>query len=66
MDSDKLEKAELKPHQEDYIEVESQCCLCGTDLMFHYDFDPIIHEVKERAHCPSCGVQLKERDHTIH
>ncbi|MCB0378770.1 MAG: hypothetical protein KDD33_09780 [Bdellovibrionales bacterium] len=66
MDAVKQEPRKLAPHQEDYIEVENHCCLCGTELVFQFEPSEEIHLIKERAHCPCCNVQLKEREHVIH
>ena len=66
MDIENSEKIDLAPHQEDYIEVENHCCLCGTELIFHHEIDSLDQSVKENASCPSCGIQLKEREHLLH
>ena len=66
MDAESNEKNILAPHQEDYLEIENTCCLCGTDLVFHHEIDCLEQLVSEKASCPSCGVQLKEREHLLH
>jgi len=66
MDIVKPTPTELAPHQEDYVEVENSCCLCGSDLAFQHEIDAFTLVVKEKAHCTTCGVQLKEKEHLLH
>ena len=66
MEYQKEEMKNLTETQEDYIEVENHCCLCGTELIFEHDAEPAESFVVEKAHCPCCKIQLKEKEHTVH
>ena len=66
MNPQKRAQKQLSSQQEDYIEVEHHCCLCGTELEFYHQFDDLTLTVKEKAQCPRCNVQLKEKEHTLH
>ncbi len=66
MNPAKLATSLLTPQQEDFIEIESQCCLCGTPLVFVHESVLETAAIKEKAHCPCCKVQLKEKEFTIH
>lgn len=57
---------ELSPQQQDYIEVEHHCCLCGEGLEFEHKIEDLNLKVIEKAQCPRCKVQLKEREHALH
>lgn len=65
METVKKTSTQLKPHQEDFIEVESHCCLCGTALEFEHIYDETAVKLKEKAHCPCCKIQLKEKEFLI-
>lgn len=56
----------LLPHQEDYLEVENHCCLCGTELMFEHQHDDEAVKIKEKAQCPCCKITLKEKEFLVH
>lgn len=47
------------------IEGHNTCCLCGSDLKFQHQIDYMTLVVKEEAHCPSCRIQMRQRDHTL-
>jgi len=66
MDVEKETAIELTPLQEDYLEVESTCCLCGTELYFEHSQDEMASTIKEKAQCPCCNIQLKDKDFIIH
>ncbi len=66
METEKKSTTRLTPHQEDYIEVENHCCLCGTPLEFEHNYDETAIKLKEKAHCPCCKIQLKEKEFLIH
>ena len=57
---------ELTASQEDYLEIENHCCLCGTELVFEHDNEEENSTVVEKAHCPCCNIQLKDKEHIIH
>lgn len=41
------------------------CCLCGSDLKFEHKIDFGTLKVVEDAHCPSCRIQLRTREHIL-
>lgn len=43
----------------------TRCCLCGTELTFRHSVDYATLSVREDAHCPSCSIRLRTRDHTL-
>lgn len=66
MEVQKKTAQKLTPHQEDYIEVENHCCLCGTELQFNHKQDDTTLKIKEKAQCPCCKIQLIEKEFLIH
>lgn len=66
MEAQKRSAKKLSPSQEDYLEVENHCCLCGTELEFEHSYDETAQKIKEQGHCPCCKIQLKEKEHLIH
>ncbi|MCJ8275948.1 MAG: hypothetical protein HRT44_12350 [Bdellovibrionales bacterium] len=66
MESHKEVANELTPHQENYLEVENHCCLCGTELIFEHVPSEESENVIEKAHCPCCNIQLKDKEHIVH
>ena len=66
MEVEKKTAETLSPHQEDYLEVETTCCLCGTELEFEHVHDESAIKINEKAHCPCCKIQLKEKEFLVH
>ena len=66
MQSHKEVAKDLTPHQQDYMEVENHCCLCGTELIFEHDVDNESSKIQEKAQCPCCKIRLKDKEHIIH
>ena len=66
MEIEETENIDLTPTQEEFVDNETSCCLCGTELTFHHEVDWLTQKVKEKAQCPSCGVQTKEKEHQLH
>lgn len=56
----------LSSRQEDYLEVENHCCLCGTELIFQHNHDDEAVKIKEQGHCPCCKITLKEKEFIVH
>ncbi|MEM7645578.1 MAG: hypothetical protein AAF203_01600 [Pseudomonadota bacterium] len=65
MRPEKEPEIQLTPKQENYIDVENHCCLCGTPLHFEHEVDMEENKVIEKAHCPCCKVSLKENKFSI-
>ena len=66
MEAEKKSAATLTPQQEDYLEVENTCCLCGTELIFEHDHDDHAIKIKETAQCPCCNIRLKDKEYLVH
>ena len=66
MRPEKEHNPQLTPQQLSFLEVENQCCLCGTPLGFTHETDELGQKITEKAHCPSCKIQLKEKVSLIH
>lgn len=64
MDSNKTYVSEREEH-EAIIEDETRCCLCGTELEFEHNIDYSTLRIKEVAHCPSCAIKMKTREHSL-
>ncbi len=47
------------------LDDENNCCLCGTTLSFQHKVDYLTLTIKEDAHCPSCQIQMKSREHVL-
>ena len=47
------------------IAEHNTCCLCGSDLKFEHKIDFGTLTVVEDAHCPSCRIQLRQRNHIL-
>ena len=54
-----------KQEHEIILDDENNCCLCGSDLKFAHNVDYLTLTIKEEAHCPSCNIQMKSREHKI-
>ena len=66
MNTEKPAATELTAKQQDYVEIENTCCLCGTELVFEHNQDETASLVTEKAQCPCCKVMMKEKEFTIH
>lgn len=66
MDLEENDTLEVATRHEDFVDSENNCCLCGSDLAFEHETDLLTLTVREEAHCPTCGVQLKEKEHILH
>jgi hypothetical protein len=65
MEIAKIDARNLTPQQENFIELENLCCLCGTELVFDHVQDLKTLKMKEKAHCPCCKIPLKDQEHSI-
>lgn len=54
-----------KEEHEIILDDENNCCLCGSLLKFTHEVDYLTLTIKENAHCPSCNIQMKSRDHKL-
>lgn len=54
-----------KEEHQSFIEDQSHCCLCGTELLFKHEIDYATLKVTEEADCPSCKVRLKTKEHGL-
>jgi 5-methylcytosine-specific restriction endonuclease McrA len=54
-----------KQEHEHIIQDENHCCLCGSKLKFDHKIDYLTLQIREKAHCPSCRIQMKSREHVL-
>ena len=54
-----------KREHEVVLDDENNCCLCGSHLEFKHNVDYLTLKIKEDAHCPSCQIQMKSREHVL-
>lgn len=54
-----------KNEHEVVLDDENNCCLCGSALDFKHAIDYLTLRIKEDAHCPSCQIQMKSKEHTL-
>lgn len=47
------------------LEDQNRCCLCGTDLKFKHTVDYISLKIEEKSNCPSCQIELRDREFTL-
>ncbi len=68
MDVFSNDKAPTRADDEHEARIEdfTRCCLCGTELAFQHEVDYSRLSVREDAHCPSCRIRLRARDHALH
>ncbi len=52
--------------QDLFLENETTCCLCGSDLHFKHEIDFSEHKITEFAACSNCHVELRTRESTLH
>lgn len=65
MDANNKEFASNNEAHEIILADENTCCLCGTSLKFDHKIDYLTLRIIEDAHCPSCQIQMKSREHTL-
>jgi len=53
-------------HHLDFIDEQSQCCLCGSQMEFDYDIQPEDSKILQKSICSMCGISPKDQEHTIH
>ena len=54
-----------KSEHEIILDDENNCCLCGSNLKFNHAVDYLTLMIKEDAHCPSCNIKMKSREHVL-
>lgn len=54
-----------KEEHEMILDDENNCCLCGSNLKFSHNVDYLTLMIKEDAHCPSCKIQMKSKEHKL-
>ena len=61
----KVTRENLKQHQISFIERQNNCALCGAQL--ELSIEPYYDEglAREEAHCPSCNVKTRIKNHPL-
>ena len=54
-----------KSEHEIVLDDENNCCLCGSTLALKHQVDYLTLTIKEDAHCPSCKIQMKSKQHSL-
>ena len=65
MDTGAKEFTSEKTEHEPILVDENSCCLCGSNLKFEHKVDYLTLRIQEDAHCPSCRIQMKSKEHTL-
>jgi hypothetical protein len=52
--------------QERYLEEHNRCAMCDSELEIGHEVDSAGVMLKEEAHCPLCGVQVRAVRHRLH
>lgn len=67
MDVEKINYFEKVEHdgQQEFIESQNHCALCGTVLELNHFTDKISSEIKEEARCPECEIRTRARIHPL-
>jgi hypothetical protein len=65
MNDQKVTYTSDKSEHEIVLDDENNCCLCGSNLKFNHVVDYLTLTIKEDAHCPSCKIQMKSREHVL-
>ncbi len=58
-------ESEVMTATETAVMDHTTCCLCGSDLKFDHKIDFGTLTVVEDAHCPSCRIQLRTKQHVL-
>lgn len=53
-----LDKEQIK---DIFVEAETSCSLCGSNLKFDHQIDHVKKEVTEEAKCTMCGIKNRKR-----
>jgi DNA-directed RNA polymerase subunit RPC12/RpoP len=64
--SDTNDTLSLPSHQVRYVAEHSNCAMCDTKLEIHHEINLNDLKVKEEAHCPSCGIRVRSKQHLMH
>lgn len=65
MEATKTIYMSIDKNHEAVLEDQNCCCLCGTDLKFEHKVDYITLKIEEKSKCPSCQIDLRQRDFTL-
>lgn len=56
---------EIQHHVEAFLDDQTSCCLCGSELKFEFAVDHTSNKVQEQATCTGCHVQMKQKEHNL-
>ena len=65
MDAAKTIYMSIDQKHEAVLEDQNRCCLCGTDLKFQHKVDYMTMKIEEKSNCPSCQIELRQKDFTL-
>jgi hypothetical protein len=64
-DSDSVVREDVTELQTAFIERQNHCPLCGSQLDIRVESYLENHLLREEAHCPSCEVMARVKDHKM-
>jgi CRISPR/Cas system-associated protein Cas10 (large subunit of type III CRISPR-Cas system) len=56
----------LNPEQKQFIELQNQCALCGTELQIKVESYLEDYYLLEQAECPVCQIKTRQKNHRMH
>lgn len=59
-------KSFLENHQQDFMVLQNNCALCGTELTIKVETYLEDYYLLEKADCPSCNIKAREKNHRMH
>lgn len=62
----KIEANDEVTQQDEFIQQELHCSLCGHELEFNHEFDFLNLKIQEQSRCPECRIQVANKDYTLH
>ena len=55
----------LSDYHMEYIEMQDNCSLCGSQLKVETQSYSGSDTIKEEAYCPSCKIKTRVKSHTV-
>jgi hypothetical protein len=59
-------KKKLKERYEAFVDHQNHCPLCGTQLTIKVETYADDFQLREEAHCSSCDLLARIKDHNLH
>ena len=62
--TNETEAVELTP-QTRYVFEHLTCAMCDSTLEIRHEINKNDLKIKEEAHCPSCGIRVRSKQHLL-